>query len=142
MFNKTYYATSPKNLHNATNDDLRADYLITDLFAAGELQLYYLHYERFIIGGAAPNGAPISLPTQTEPESAKGNPFLERRELGVVNVGSTIGKVTVDGSTFELKAKDGLYVLTEYFCLCLHSVAKRVDAEFTEDQRQRAGHVL
>jgi 4-deoxy-L-threo-5-hexosulose-uronate ketol-isomerase len=110
MFDKTYYATSPTNLRNATNDDLRDDYLITDLFVPGDLRLNYLHYERFVIGGAAPAGSPISLPTQTEPESAKGNPFLERRELGIVNVGSSNGKVVVDGSDFELKPKDGLYV--------------------------------
>jgi 4-deoxy-L-threo-5-hexosulose-uronate ketol-isomerase len=109
MFEKTYYATSPKNLRNATNDDLRDDYLITDLFVPGEIRLNYLHYERFVIGGVAPADAPISLPTQTEPESAKGNPFLERRELGIVNVGSSNGKITVDGSEFELKPKDGLY---------------------------------
>ena len=110
MFNKTYYATSPKNINNATNDDLRDDYLIPDLFSAGKITLNYLHYERFVIGGAAPKGAPISLPTQTEPESAKGNPFLERRELGVVNVGSSNGNISVDGALFELKPKDGLYV--------------------------------
>lgn len=110
MFRKTYYATSPKNLNAATNEDLRDDYLITDLFADGEIRLNYLHYERFVIGGAAPTGQPISLPTQAEPESAKGNPFLERRELGVVNVGSADGRVTVDGEAFLLKPKDGLYV--------------------------------
>lgn len=110
MFKKTYYATSPKNIGNATNDDLRDDYLIDDLFASGELRLNYLHYERFVIGGAAPKNEPVSLPTQTEPESSKGNPFLERRELGVVNVGDTHGTVTVDGDAFELKPKDALYV--------------------------------
>lgn len=110
MFNKTYYATSPKNIYNASNDDLRDDYLIADLFAPGELRLNYLHYERFVIGGVAPADGALSLPAQNEPESAKGNPFLERRELGVVNVGSSGGRVVVDGTAFDLKPKDALYV--------------------------------
>jgi 4-deoxy-L-threo-5-hexosulose-uronate ketol-isomerase len=110
MFNKTYYSTSPKNLRNATNDDLRDDYLISDIFAPGVLRLNYLHYERFVIGGVAPTNAPISLPAQTEPESADGNPFLERRELGIVNIGLSNGRAMVDGNAFDLKPKDALYV--------------------------------
>lgn len=110
MFQKTYYATHPDSVDFANNDDLRDLYLAEDLFADGEIRLSYTHFERMVIGGVTPTTSSISLPVQTEPASANGKPFLERRELAAVNVSGNAGTITVDGEHFEIGPKDGVYV--------------------------------
>ncbi len=110
MFERTYYATHPDMMECVSNEELRDRYLIQGLFREGECVLNYTHADRFVIGGVAVGAAPVRLPDQTEPPSAAGHPFLERRELAIVNVGRTEGIVTVDGEPFALGNKDCLYV--------------------------------
>ncbi len=110
MFSKTYYATHPVMMEEVSNAELRDRYLIQNLFTPGECVLNYTHADRFVIGGVAVGAAPVKLPAQSEPPSAAGHPFLERRELAIVNVSSVEGTVTVDGESFTLGNKDCLYV--------------------------------
>ncbi len=110
MFEKTYHATHPDMMDDATNDDLRERHLIGGLFKADKVSLNYSHNERMVVGGAAPVKATVSLPEQAEPASAKGKPFLERRELAAINVGDGPGSITVDGQKHDLAVRDGLYI--------------------------------
>ena len=93
VFKKTYHATHPDMMDGATND--AAARPLSDRRAVRRrtrCALNYSHNERFVIGGAAPVAQAVDLPAQTEPASAAGKPFLERRELGVVNVGDGAGR--------------------------------------------------
>jgi 4-deoxy-L-threo-5-hexosulose-uronate ketol-isomerase len=104
MYKRTLHATHPDMMHGADNASLAARYVVKDVFVPGEISLTYSHVERFVIGGALPTTAPLALPNQPN-----GVPLLERRELGVVNVGGP-GRVRLDGSLFVLEPRDGLYV--------------------------------
>jgi 4-deoxy-L-threo-5-hexosulose-uronate ketol-isomerase len=110
MFHKTFHATHPSMMDSVTNDQLRERYLVSGMFQSGQVVLNYSHNERFVLGGAVPMGTDVlTLPAQTEPASAAGQPFLTRRELAVVNIGER-GLVTADGQSFSLETNDCLYV--------------------------------
>lgn len=100
------YANNPKDSKFYTTDELRAHYLVENIFASGELNLTYSHVDRIIFGGIVPVGNAIGL----DAGKALGvGYFLERRELGVINLGGT-GTVTLDGEEYKLESRDGLYV--------------------------------
>ncbi|WP_447765413.1 5-dehydro-4-deoxy-D-glucuronate isomerase [Sphingopyxis panaciterrae] len=109
MFAKTYHATHPDMMECVDNDALRDRYLVSGMFEDGRINLNYSHNERFVIGGAVPKGGALTLPEQSEPASAAGRPFLERREMAAVNIGSD-GAIRVDGQRFAMKNKECLYI--------------------------------
>lgn len=100
------YASSPEEVKQMDTAALRKTFLIDKLFEADQLKLVYSHYDRLIVGGAHPiKGA---LPLETI-DPLKSEHFLDRRELGIINVGGS-GVVSVEGEKYELGFKEALYV--------------------------------
>ncbi|RYD76069.1 MAG: 5-dehydro-4-deoxy-D-glucuronate isomerase [Sphingobacteriales bacterium] len=100
------YAQSPKEVKQMDTASLRDNFLIENVFEANQVNLTLSHFDRYIVGGAMPVNEKLDLPN---PDDLKANFFLERRELGIINVG---GKAVVkaDGTTFELDYKEALYI--------------------------------
>ncbi len=89
-----------------TTVELRETFLLEGLFTPGEIAARYVDLDRTVIGGAVPTSSPIRLETYPE---LRAEYFLERRELGVLNVGGE-GLVQVDGTSFTMDKLDCLYV--------------------------------
>ena len=100
------YPSHPDDAKHYTTERLRSDYLIEKVFEADEALLTYSHFDRIIAGGVMPVEKQVEL---TGGKALASEYFLERRELGVINVGGE-GIVTVDGKEYTLKFKDALYV--------------------------------
>jgi len=100
------YAQSPKEVKEMDTASLRENFLIENVFEANQVNLTLSHFDRYIVGGAMPVNEKLDLPN---PDDLKANYFLERRELGIINVG---GKaiVTADGEKYELDYKEALYI--------------------------------
>jgi 4-deoxy-L-threo-5-hexosulose-uronate ketol-isomerase len=101
------YASHPTEVKKFETTRLREEFLIETLFVPGELQLVYSHVDRFITGGAIPLATALKL--EADPKEMGAAYFLERREIGIINVGAK-GTVTVDGIAHEMKPKDCLYI--------------------------------
>ncbi|UPK69166.1 5-dehydro-4-deoxy-D-glucuronate isomerase [Chitinophaga filiformis] len=106
MTAETRYASSPAEVLSWNTAQTRKELLIEQLFIQDEIKLVYSHYDRFVTGGIFPVTRALAL---TPPDQFKAAYFLERRELGIINVGGP-GMVKVDGETFEIGFKEALYI--------------------------------
>ena len=100
------FQNSPVETSKMSTEELRNNFLIQNLMKPGAIELVYSHYDRMIIGGAVPLKESISLPNEGELKAAY---FLERRELGIINVGGA-GIVTADGIDYEISRFESVYL--------------------------------
>ena len=100
------FQNSPKETSAMNTQQLRDNFHVPGLMKDDQLQLVYSHYDRVILGGAKPVGSAIVLANHPE---LRADYFLERREIGIINVGGD-GTVTADGTSFSLSKLDALYL--------------------------------
>ena len=99
-------ACHPEDVKHYDTETLRARFLMPEVMVNDEIRLTYSLYDRFIFGGAVPKSKALVLETI---DPLKSEYFLERRELGIINVGGP-GVVSVDGKEYLLRFKEALYV--------------------------------
>ena len=99
-------AVHPEDFKNYDTSRLRSHFMMPTVMEQDKINLTYSMYDRLIFGGVVPVEKTMALETL---DPLKADYFLERRELGVINVGGP-GVVTVDGKAYELNFKDALYV--------------------------------
>ncbi|MCL2900156.1 5-dehydro-4-deoxy-D-glucuronate isomerase [Brenneria tiliae] len=87
---------------------LRRQFLIERIFTADAYTMTYSHIDRIIVGGIMPVEAAVTIGGEVGKQLGVGY-FLERRELGVINIGGA-GSVTVDGTRYEIGNEEALYV--------------------------------
>lgn len=103
---KILYAHHPEDVKTYTTEKLREEFLMETVFAADEITLTYSHVDRIIYGGAMPVEKALSMDAGKE---LAAKYFLERRELGVINIGGD-GTITCDGEVHEIREKEGIYI--------------------------------
>ena len=100
------YSVHPEQAKRFTTAELREHFLIESLFVENKLNMFYSHEDRVVIGGAVPVKESIALDAG---DFLKTDYFLERREIGIVNVGKP-GAVKVGDEEYVLEHKDFLYI--------------------------------
>ena len=121
------YSTNQTGLKAMTTEDLRRAYLIDTLFQPDEVPMCYSDVDRSITGSAVPVAKKLQLLSSAKEMAAEY--FLERREIGIINIGGD-GTVTADGTVYSMKKKDGLYLGRGTKEVFFASAAKASPAKF------------
>lgn len=109
----TRYSVNPNDIKRYTTEELREEFLITDLYQADTVQAVYSHVDRMVTLGIMPVEKTVSIDEGMDIWHTFGvDFFLERREVGFFNIGGegADGVITVDGTEYELKFQDCIYI--------------------------------
>ncbi len=99
-------ACSPEDFKHYTTERLRKEFLVEKIFFEDDIKLVYSHIDRIIFGGAMPVEKALPL---TAGDELRVPHFLDRRELGVINIGGD-GIIVADGKEYKVVSRDGMYI--------------------------------
>jgi len=103
---KQRYETSPNEVERMNTEELRSHFLAENLFKKGKANFVYSHYDRMVMGGIIPTTKAINLSNY---ETLKSKYFLERREIGIINIGGK-GSIVADKKTYSMAKLSCLYL--------------------------------
>ena len=104
------YSVGKEQFKRMTAEELRDEFLVRNIFQANDVSAVYSHIDRIVTMGAMPTTEKIDIEKNIDAMKDFGvSYFLERRELGIVNIGGA-GFIEADGKRFGLKGRDALYV--------------------------------
>jgi 4-deoxy-L-threo-5-hexosulose-uronate ketol-isomerase len=103
---KIIHQVHPDDFAKYNTEQIREKFLLQNLVQPGELNCVYTHYDRMIVGAATPAESALTLGTY---DQLKSEHFLDRREMGVLNIGGK-GSIKVEGTSYELDKLDCLYI--------------------------------
>lgn len=109
----TRYSVNPKDIKRYTTDELRDEFLVTELYQADQVVAVYSHVDRMVTLGVMPVEKEIAIDEGMDVWHTFGvKYFLERREVGFFNIGGEghDGQITVDGTTYDLGFQDCIYI--------------------------------
>jgi 4-deoxy-L-threo-5-hexosulose-uronate ketol-isomerase len=103
---KVIHSVHPDDFIHYTSSVIRDRFLLENLVKPNTVNCVYTLYDRMIVGVANPLDQQLELENYAK---LRANYFLERRELGIINVGGD-GTVIADGKKYQLKKLDCLYI--------------------------------
>ena len=104
------YSANPNDVKRYTTEELRREFLITDLYVPDTVKATYSHVDRVVVLGVMPVSEKVSIDKGIDVWANFGTGyFLERREIGVFNLGGK-GYIEADGTRYDLGYEDCLYI--------------------------------
>ncbi|TLU99110.1 5-dehydro-4-deoxy-D-glucuronate isomerase [Dyadobacter luticola] len=111
------FESSPREVPQMNTDTLRENFLVENIFQPDQINFVYTHYDRVMIGGAIPVNNILQLETY---DALKSQYFLERREIGIINIGGR-GHISADGTSYDIEKLGCFYAGKETQSLTLAS---------------------